>query len=131
MIRWLGTCTDIEHTVRARDMLRQSAIDLEARVQERTRELEAEQRERQRAESQLRQAQKMEALGNLTGGVAHDFNNLLQVIHGNLELLARDVASQPEPARRVEHALGAVDRGARLASQLLAFARRQPCTRAW
>ncbi|MFD1107803.1 response regulator [Pseudoroseomonas ludipueritiae] len=126
VIRWLGTCTDIEHTVRARDMLRQSAIDLEARVRERTRELEAEQRERQRAETQLRQAQKMEALGNLTGGVAHDFNNLLQVIHGNLELLARDLSGQPEAARRVEHALGAVDRGARLAAQLLAFARRQP-----
>ena len=126
VIRWLGTCTDIEHTVRARDMLRQSAIDLEERVRERTRELEAEQRERQRAENQLRQAQKMEALGSLTGGVAHDFNNLLQVIHGNLELLARDMAGQPEAARRVEHALGAVDRGARLASQLLAFARRQP-----
>ena len=126
VIRWLGTCTDIEHTVRARDMLRQSAIDLEARVQERTRELEAEQRERQRAETQLRQAQKMEALGNLTGGVAHDFNNLLQVIHGNLELLARDLGGQPQAARRVEHALVAVDRGARLASQLLAFARRQP-----
>jgi PAS domain S-box-containing protein len=126
VIRWLGTCTDIEHTVRARDMLRQSALDLEARVQERTRQLEAEQRERQRAESQLQQAQKMEALGNLTGGVAHDFNNLLQVIQGNLDLLARDLAGHPKAAQRVETALSAVDRGARLASQLLAFARRQP-----
>lgn len=126
VIRWLGTCTDIEHTVRARDMLRQSAIDLEARVQERTRELEAEQRERQRAETQLQQAQKMEALGNLTGGVAHDFNNLLQVIHGSLELMARDLSDRADLAKRVENALSAVDRGARLASQLLAFARRQP-----
>jgi PAS domain S-box-containing protein len=126
VIRWLGTCTDIEHTVRARDMLRQSAIDLEVRVQERTRELEAEQRERQRAEAQLLQAQKMEALGKLTGGVAHDFNNLLQVIHGNLEQLEGELADRPNATRRVENALSAVNSGARLASQLLAFARRQP-----
>jgi PAS domain S-box-containing protein len=126
VVRWLGTCTDIEHTVRARDMLRQSARDLETRVQERTRELEVEQRERQRAEAQLLQAQKMEALGNLTGGVAHDFNNLLQVIHGSLELLGRDLVGHRQALARVENALSAVDRGARLASQLLAFARRQP-----
>ncbi|QTI81886.1 PAS domain-containing protein (plasmid) [Roseomonas marmotae] len=126
VIRWLGTCTDIEHTVRARDMLRQSAQDLEARVRQRTRELEAEQRERQRAEAQLQQAQNMEALGNLTGGVAHDFNNLLQVIRGSLELLERELEQRRQPTTRLEKAISAVDRGARLASQLLAFARRQP-----
>jgi PAS domain S-box-containing protein len=126
VIRWLGTCTDIEHTVRARDMLRRNALELEARVQERSRQLEEEQRERQKAEIQLRQAQKMEAIGNLTGGVAHDFNNLLQVIHGSLELLARDTVAMPRAARRIENALMAVNRGARLAAQLLAFGRRQP-----
>jgi len=124
--RWVGSCTDIEHTVRARDMLRQSALELEARVRERTRQLTEEQQERQKAEAQLLQAQKMEAMGNLTGGVAHDFNNLLQVIHGSLELLAEDVAGQREPTNRVHGALEAVERGARLASQLLAFGRRQP-----
>ena len=124
--RWLGTCTDIEDTVRARIVLRQSALDLEARVQERTRQLEEEQQERLRAQEQLRQAQKMEAIGNLTGGVAHDFNNLLQVIHGTLELLGRDVGALPAAQKRIDSALAAVRRGARLAQQLLAFGRRQP-----
>jgi PAS domain S-box-containing protein len=77
-------------------------------------------------EEQLRQAQKMEAVGNLTGGVAHDFNNLLQVIGGNLQLLEREVATQERCVHRVRTALGAVERGAKLASQLLAFSRRQP-----
>jgi PAS domain S-box-containing protein len=77
-------------------------------------------------EEQLRQALKMEAVGNLTGGVAHDFNNLLQVIGGNLQLLERDVAAQEQGQRRLRTALGAVERGAKLASQLLAFSRRQP-----
>ena len=71
------------------------------------------------------QAQKMEALGRLTGGVAHDFNNLLTVLQGNLELLSgrqRD----PRQEARVEQALQTVARGERLTQQLLAFARRQP-----
>ncbi|MPW18831.1 response regulator [Paraburkholderia sp. CNPSo 3157] len=78
------------------------------------------------AEEALRVAQKMEAIGNLTGGVAHDFNNLLQVIGGNLQLLADDVAGSERPAQRVRNALAGVARGAKLASQLLAFGRRQP-----
>jgi PAS domain S-box-containing protein len=82
--------------------------------------------DRQIAEAQLRQAQKMDALGNLTGGVAHDFNNLLQVIGGNLELLTADVASNERAERRLQTALQAVLRGSMLAGQLLAFARRQP-----
>lgn len=77
-------------------------------------------------EEQLRQAQKMETLGQLTGGVAHDFNNLLQVISGNLQLLRRDVAGNAKAERRVAQALTGVERGAKLASQLLAFGRRQP-----
>lgn len=82
--------------------------------------------ERQQTESQLRQAQKMESLGRLTGGVAHDFNNLLQVIGGNLQLLMREVAGHPVAAERVRNALEGVERGAKLAAQLLAFGRRQP-----
>jgi PAS domain S-box-containing protein len=78
------------------------------------------------AEEALRMAQKMEAIGKLTGGVAHDFNNLLQVIGGNLQLLAKDVAGEDKPEQRVRNALAGVARGANLASQLLAFGRRQP-----
>lgn len=78
------------------------------------------------AQEQLRQAQKMEAIGKLTGGVAHDFNNLLQVISGNLQLLSNDVAGNERAERRVANAMGGVSRGSKLASQLLAFGRRQP-----
>ncbi|WP_224248863.1 hybrid sensor histidine kinase/response regulator [Hyalangium gracile] len=82
--------------------------------------------EQRQTEDQLRQSQKMEAIGQLTGGVAHDFNNLLQVVGGNLQLLQRDVAGNERALRRVKAAATAVDRGARLAAQLLAFSRRQP-----
>jgi PAS domain S-box-containing protein len=78
------------------------------------------------AEMAMRAAQKMEAIGQLTGGVAHDFNNLLQVIGGNLHLLSKDVVGQQRSEERVRHALSGVARGAKLASQLLAFGRRQP-----
>jgi PAS domain S-box-containing protein len=78
-----------------------------------------------RTEVALQQAQKMETVGKLTGGVAHDFNNLLQVIAGNLQLLSRDVAGNERAERRVASALGGVHRGAKLASHLLAFGRRQ------
>lgn len=78
------------------------------------------------ADEALRTAQKMEAIGNLTGGVAHDFNNLLQVIGGNLQLLARDLAGDARAEPRLRNALAGVARGAKLASQLLAFGRRQP-----
>ncbi len=78
-----------------------------------------------RTEQALQQSQKMETIGKLTGGVAHDFNNLLQVIAGNLQLLGTDVASNPRAQRRIENAMEGVLRGAKLASQLLAFGRRQ------
>jgi PAS domain S-box-containing protein len=78
-----------------------------------------------RSEQALQQAQKMETIGKLTGGVAHDFNNLLQVISGNLQLLSRDIAGNERAERRLENALAGVSRGAKLASHLLAFGRRQ------
>lgn len=78
-----------------------------------------------RTEEALQHAQKMETLGKLTGGVAHDFNNLLQVIFGNLQLLSREVRGNERAERRVQNALAGVSRGAKLASHLLAFARRQ------
>src|ERR1700748_1380875 len=80
----------------------------------------------QAAQTTMIRAQKLEAIGQLTGGVAHDFNNLLQVIGGNLHLLHKDVAGNPRAEMRVQSALAGVARGAKLASQLLAFARRQP-----
>jgi signal transduction histidine kinase len=78
------------------------------------------------SQAALYQAQKMEAIGQLTGGVAHDFNNVLQIIGGNLQLL-KLVGNLNEAARaRVEMALAGVERGAKLSAHLLAFARRQP-----
>ena len=74
----------------------------------------------------LRQAQKMEAIGQLTGGIAHDFNNLLQVVSGNLQLLQKEIAGNDRAGRRVANAQSAVARGAKLTSQLLSFGRRQP-----
>jgi signal transduction histidine kinase/CheY-like chemotaxis protein len=81
--------------------------------------------ERRRAEEQLRQAQKMETIGQLTGGVAHDFNNLLAAIQGNLELLRKRLPDDPQVRRFIDGALQGTQRGASLTSRLLAFARRQ------
>lgn len=111
------TRTAIERR-RAEQDLRVLAASLEQQVEAATQELRA-------SEAILRQAQKMEAVGQLTGGVAHDFNNLLQVVSGNLQLLARDIAGNTKAEKRVLNASVAVNRGAKLASQLLAFGRRQ------
>jgi signal transduction histidine kinase len=115
------------------EALREANLSLEATVAERTSALKAaneglrmEAMEREKVEQTLRQSQKMEAVGKLTGGVAHDFNNLLQVIGGNLQLLAKDVAGCERAAQRVRNALAGVARGSKLAAQLLAFGRRQP-----
>ncbi|HWL83763.1 MAG TPA: MHYT domain-containing protein [Roseomonas sp.] len=81
--------------------------------------------DRKRVEAALRQSQKIEAIGQLTGGVAHDFNNLLAVILGNLELLQRRVPNDPKVALLLENALQGVHRGAGLTQRLLAFARKQ------
>ncbi len=124
---------DVTHQKRTADQLQLLNETLEQRVIQRTDELEqtllrlqSETADRMAVEAQLRQAQKIEALGKLTGGVAHDFNNLLQVISGNLQLLSKDIAGNPRAERRVQNALAGVTRGAKLASQLLAFGRRSP-----
>jgi PAS domain S-box-containing protein len=82
--------------------------------------------EKRAAEAQLRQAQKMEAVGQLTGGIAHDFNNILTVITGTIEILADAVADRPELAAIAKLIDEAAGRGADLTKHLLAFARRQP-----
>jgi PAS domain S-box-containing protein len=82
--------------------------------------------ERKGVEEQLRQAQKMEAVGNLTGGVAHDFNNLLTIIIGNLDLLQQDVAGNQEAEQKIETILQASERGTDMTRLMLAFSRRQP-----
>ncbi|WP_024339604.1 ATP-binding protein [Bradyrhizobium japonicum] len=109
----------------------QTAQELEKLVIERTRALEEaneqlrlEIKERARVEETLRQAQKIEAIGQLTGGVAHDFNNLLMVISGGLDMIDR----QTDPSRRrrlMDGMIQAAQRGASLTKQLLAFSRRQ------
>ncbi|SHL22311.1 PAS domain S-box-containing protein [Bradyrhizobium lablabi] len=78
------------------------------------------------AEEQLRQAQKMDALGQLTGGIAHDFNNVLTVITGTIEILADEVSGKPNMAAIATLISEAADRGAELTGRLLAFARKQP-----
>jgi len=82
--------------------------------------------ERLRNEAALRQAHKMEAVGQLTGGVAHDFNNLLTIIRSSVDLLARPGLSEARRARYVEAISDTVDRATKVTGQLLAFARRHP-----
>jgi PAS domain S-box-containing protein len=82
--------------------------------------------EKQAAEAQFRQAQKMDAIGQLTGGVAHDFNNVLTVITGTIGILSDAVADQPELAAITKLIDDAAERGAQLTRHLLAFARKQP-----
>jgi PAS domain S-box-containing protein len=102
----------------ARDALQKSNEELEDRVEERTREREV-------ALQQLHESQKMESIGQLTGGVAHDFNNLLAVILGSLSLLKKTVPDDPRVARLLDRAILGAERGATLTTRLLAFARRQ------
>jgi signal transduction histidine kinase/ActR/RegA family two-component response regulator len=93
----------------------------------RNRDLQHEMFERARAEAQLRQAQKMEALGQLTGGVAHDFNNMLAIIVGNLDMVVRKMPREFDRLREmIENALGGAQRAAALTKRLLAFSRLQP-----
>jgi PAS domain S-box-containing protein len=102
----------------ARDALQKSNEELESRVEQRTREREV-------ALRQLHESQKMESIGQLTGGVAHDFNNLLAVILGSLGLLKKAVPDDPRVSRLLDRAIQGAERGATLTTRLLAFARRQ------
>jgi len=99
----------------------------EAALKDRNRALATEMAERVKAEAQLHQAQKMEALGQLTGGVAHDFNNMLAVIVGNLDILIRRLTTEDgRMTAMAENALAAAHRAAALTRRLLAFSRLQP-----
>lgn len=99
--------------------------ELEARVEERTEALRISEANIRRTEQALQQAQKMEALGNLTGGIAHDFNNLLMAVLGSLELLRRRLPADPLLTRLLDNAKAGAERGATLIARMLAFARRQ------
>ncbi|KQO76340.1 ATP-binding protein [Methylobacterium sp. Leaf88] len=114
------------------ERLRQAGASLETQVAARTAELAeanerlvAEAAERERMEHDLRQSQKLEAVGQLTGGVAHDFNNLLTIIRSSVDFLRRPDLPEERRKRYMDAVSDTVDRAAKLTGQLLAFARRQ------
>ena len=117
---WVGTNTDVDERRRQGEQLEQLAATLESQVAERTSELMS-------AEEALRQSQKMEAVGQLTGGLAHDFNNLLTAISGGLEMIAMRIAQgRTDDIERYSNAAQtAAKRAAALTHRLLAFSRRQ------
>lgn len=130
--RLVGVSSDITVRKTTEDSMRRLNETLETKVVERTVELERahqavleEIRQRERAEEFLRQVQKMEMIGQITGGVAHDFNNLLMAVMGNLELLRKQVPDNLKAERLIDGALRGAQRGAALTQRLLAFARQQ------
>lgn len=119
----------IEHALRElaaeRAALTELTQELERRVENRTAALREEVIARERAQEQLLHAQKMESLGQLTGGVAHDFNNLLMAIMANLEILDHRFDPASEESGLIRTALQGAERGAALTQRMLAFARQQ------
>jgi len=129
---WVGVEVDIDEMVTAQQMLDRNRAELEEKVAARTRALEAaaadlkaEMARREAAMAALAHSQKVEALGQLTGGVAHDFNNLLSAIMGGLELIERRT-DDPAVEKLAQNGLKTCERAAALVRQLLAVARRDP-----
>jgi signal transduction histidine kinase len=121
---WVTIYTDVTQQRAHERRIREHNEELDRRVGERTRELEAANTEQKRLEAVLAHAQKMEAVGELTGGLAHDFNNLLTIVISNLAVL-RDRAAKADMMEFVAPALVAALKGADITRRLLAFARRQ------
>lgn len=133
--RMVGVSSEITQRKTFEENLRVMNETLEKRVIERTAELDAAHKaviteiaQRELAEEKLRQSQKMEMIGQLTGGVAHDFNNLLMAVIGNLDLLRRRIDGNDKASRLIDSAMQGARRGAALTQRLLAFARRQDLT---
>ncbi len=124
--RVVGVSIDVTDQKRATAQLRAFTETLEAAVKDRTRQLEAENEARRKAEELLRQSQKMEAIGQLTGGVAHDFNNMLAVIISGTNLLERRLAKGEDVKRLIDGISDAAYRAAGLTHRLLAFSRQLP-----
>src|SRR4051794_2568078 len=122
---WLSTAIDIEDLKQAEELQARLASVLEKRVAEATQQLRDETAVRQKAERQLRQTQKMEAISRLTGGIAHDLNNKLMVISANIDAVTKHIKEQPQLRRKLLAALVAADQAAALMSKLLAFARQR------
>jgi PAS domain S-box-containing protein len=126
VLRWFGTATDIAEIVAAREVKERQAEELERLVRERTHALLRAAEEQRRAEEASRQAEKLAALGQLTGGVAHDFNNLLQVVSSGAALLRRSGTREEQRDAVLDGMVAAVATARDLIARLLAFARRQP-----
>jgi PAS domain S-box-containing protein len=123
-LTWLGMSVDVDNVRRQTELLEQRVAERTAELEAANRELRQQIADRERAETALGRAQRMEAVGQLTGGVAHDFNNLLTAVIGSLEIIRRD-ALNPRVMRLADSALNAASRGAELTQQLLSFSRRQ------
>ena len=122
---WLSTAIDIENLKAAEELQARLTTVLEKKVAEATQQLRDETSVRQKAERQLRQTQKMEAISRLTGGIAHDLNNKLMVISANIDAVTKHIKEQPQLRRKLLASLVAADQAAALMSKLLAFARQR------